>query len=164
MKKTYLFDWGDTLMVDFPGSHGKMFLWETLECVEGAKSTLSTLSQSNTIYIATGAVDSREHEIKSAFDRVGLSEYISGYFCHANIGLHKTSAAFYDAISQRLQIPKSQIFMVGDTFNKDICPALTSGINAIWYNPSNLPQPELELALSKGQSFSLIHTLYQLCE
>ncbi|MBD1571604.1 HAD family hydrolase, partial [Aliivibrio sp. S10_S31] len=28
MRKAYLFDWGDTLMVDFPNTQGKMCNWE----------------------------------------------------------------------------------------------------------------------------------------
>lgn len=31
MSKTYLFDWGDTLMVDFPDQEGKMCNWSKVE-------------------------------------------------------------------------------------------------------------------------------------
>ncbi len=50
----YLFDWGDTLMVDFPGVPGKMCDWEIVEAVTGAKEALAALSKHAQIYIATG--------------------------------------------------------------------------------------------------------------
>ncbi|WP_205967650.1 HAD family hydrolase [Paraglaciecola sp. 20A4] len=162
MDRTYLFDWGDTLMVDFPGSRGKMYQWETVKCVEGAKATLCFLARAHKIYIATSAVDSCEADIAKAFKRVGLSEYISGYFCYGNIGIYKGSVNFYWAIQQRLKIPLNKIVMVGDNFEKDIRPALASGMNAIWYNPDNAPQTAIIPTLIEGQSSSEIHTLQAL--
>ena len=87
----YLFDWGDTLMVDFPNVAGKMCDWDTVEPVYGAKATLAALSEHSDIYIATGAEDSTELEIKQAFARVGLAQFITGYFCKADVGLSKGS-------------------------------------------------------------------------
>ncbi len=40
MTEVYLFDWGNTLMVDFPVVSGKMCDWETVEVVEGAEEAL----------------------------------------------------------------------------------------------------------------------------
>lgn len=133
MLDIYLFDWGDTLMVDFPEAVGKMCEWETVEAVSGARETLAVLSKTAKIYIATGAADSTELEIKSAFERVALSEYISGYFCKANLGLEKGTTAFLNAIIATLNKPVSTIAMVGDTFDKDIKPAISVGITPIWF-------------------------------
>jgi len=133
----YLFDWGDTLMVDFPLNTGKMCEWETVEAIAGAKETLAVLSKIAKIYIATGAADSTEQEIKSAFDRVELSQYISGYFCKENIKLEKGTAVFLNAIISTLAIPVSNITMVGDSFIKDIEPAISVGITPIWFTPNS---------------------------
>jgi len=133
----YLFDWGDTLMVDFPQNTGKMCEWETVEAIAGAKETLAVLSKKSKIYIATGAADSTEQEIKSAFDRVELSQYISGYFCKENIKLEKGTAVFLNAIISTLAIPVSNITMVGDSFIKDIEPAISVGITPIWFTPNS---------------------------
>nr|WP_257973789.1 hypothetical protein [Vibrio parahaemolyticus] len=89
MTKVYLFDWGDTLMIDFPDQTGKMCDWENIQAVNGALQTLEELSKQHQIYVATNAVDSSESDIKLAFDRVGLSPFISGYFCKANLGIGK---------------------------------------------------------------------------
>ena len=45
MIKIYLFDWGDTLMIDSPGIPGKMCDWKVVQAVEGAKEMLSCLSK-----------------------------------------------------------------------------------------------------------------------
>ncbi len=74
----YLFDWGDTLMVDLPGFSGKMCDWATVEAVDGAQEVLEYLAERARIYIATGAADSTEFEIGQAFNRVGLDRFVSG--------------------------------------------------------------------------------------
>ncbi|MCP3943657.1 MAG: HAD family hydrolase [Desulfobacteraceae bacterium] len=133
--KTYLFDWGDTLMIDFSHARGKMCNWKKVEAVTGAKKTLASISRHSPIYIATNAADSSEKEIELAFERVGLAQYISGYFCKANLGLSKGSPEFYRAIAKQLELIPNQIIMIGDTIDKDITPALQTGMDAVWFNP-----------------------------
>ena len=136
--RVYLFDWGDTLMVDYPNNAGKMCDWEKVEAVKGAKETLAALSEHSQIYIATGAADSTEREVQKAFERVGLSQFISGYFCKANLGLSKGSPEFLQAILGKLKIPAAHVAMVGDNFDKDIKPALAVGIQAYWFTTKKI--------------------------
>ena len=138
MINVYLFDWGDTLMVDFPGVTGKMCDWEIVEAVTGAKETLEELSKQSKIYIATGAADSTELEIQQAFERVGLSQYITGYFCKTNLGLSKGSPAFLESILDKLKISSSSVAMVGDSLVKDIKPALATGIQPFWFTDKSI--------------------------
>ena len=137
------FDWGGTLMVDFPDATGKMCDWEIVAAVIGAKETLETLSDHAQIYIATGAADSSELEIKRAFDRVGLSQFISGYFCKANLGLSKGNPQFLELILDKLNIPAKSGAMVGDNLEKDIKPAIAVGIQPFWFTKSDT-SPELD--------------------
>ncbi len=95
MISTLLFDWGDTLMVDFPAAEGKMCDWSHVEPVEGAEQVLRSLSACVDIYVATGAADSSETDICKAFKRVNLDRWISGYFCSANLGVGKDSPEFF---------------------------------------------------------------------
>ena len=138
MINVYLFDWGDTLMVDFPDVTGKMCDWEIVEAISGAKEALEALSKHSQIYIATGAADSTELEIKRAFDRVGLSQFISGYFCKANLGLSKGTPEFIYSILDKLKIPSVSVAMVGDNYDKDIKPAIAAGIQSIWFTENKL--------------------------
>lgn len=137
MINTYLFDWGDTLMVDFPNANGKMCDWEVVEAVSGAKETLEALSIHAKIYIATGAANSTALEIQRAFERVGLNQYISGYFCKANVGLSKGTPEFIKAILAKINEPIDNIAMIGDNFDKDIKPAISAGIQAFWLTKEN---------------------------
>ena len=132
MIDVYLFDWGDTLMVDMPGVPGKMCDWEVVEAVDGAREALEYLSQKADIYIATSAADSKEQDIEKALSRVGLSCFISGYFCKANLGVSKGSPKYLPAILGTLNTPKERVAMVGDSLPKDIEPAIAVGIKPIW--------------------------------
>jgi FMN phosphatase YigB (HAD superfamily) len=134
----YLFDWGDTLMVDFPSVTGKMCDWEVVEAVNGAKEALEALSKHSQIYVATGAADSTELEIKRAFERVGLNQFISGYFCKANLGLSKGTPEFLNSILEKLKIPSENVAMVGDNFEKDIKPAISAGIQSFWFTRNDI--------------------------
>jgi FMN phosphatase YigB (HAD superfamily) len=138
MTEVYLFDWGDTLMVDFPGIPGKMCDWEEVEAVEGAEDALREISKEAKIYIATGAAESTEKEIETAFKRVNLAKYIAGYFCKANLGIEKGGPAFLSSILSKLGKEANQVTMVGDNFKKDIEPAIALGIHAIWLSKDTI--------------------------
>jgi len=122
-------------MVDFPQSAGKMCHWEHVEPVEGAMFVLESLSLNYDVYVATSAADSTEVEVKAAFERVGLDQYIQGYFCKANIGISKNCPEFYQAILQMLAVDPTQVVMVGDVYLKDILPAKQAGLRTVWLRP-----------------------------
>ncbi|MGR5236298.1 HAD family hydrolase [Vibrio alfacsensis] len=137
----YLFDWGNTLMVDFPHAQGKMCDWEHVEAVPQARETLAKLSQLHSIYIATSASDSAMEDVQKAFERVELDQYICGYFCFANLGIAKNKPDFYLAVTEQLSVEPNQLTMVGDLPKKDIYPAKEAGLNVIWFNANGLPAP-----------------------
>ncbi|MGI9950446.1 HAD family hydrolase [Vibrio hyugaensis] len=137
----YLFDWGNTLMVDFPHAQGKMCDWEHVETIPHARETLATLSQHHPIYIATSASESAMEDVQEAFQRVELDQYISGYFCFANLGIAKNQPDFYLAVAEQLNVEPNQLTMVGDVPEKDIYPALEAGLNVIWFNAQGVPAP-----------------------
>ncbi|MFO6423618.1 HAD family hydrolase [Motilimonas sp. KMU-193] len=135
MQQVYLFDWGDTLMVDFPNQQGKMCDWPNVEAVDGAVATLAELAKCHSIYIATNAADSSESEIQAAFARVGLDKFISGYFCRANLGVSKGTPAFFHRIIEQLKVLPESVVMVGDSLQNDVKPAMAAGLKAVWFNP-----------------------------
>lgn len=141
MFEAYLFDWGDTLMVDFPNMPGKMCDWPEVEAIDGALEALNYLSQRSRVYVATGAAESTEAEIEQAFTRVELNRFISGYFCKANLGVAKGSTEFLPLIVQQLGLPHERIAMVGDSLIKDILPAAAAGIRPIWLTQSPEGEP-----------------------
>lgn len=132
MIDVYLFDWGDTLMVDFDGVPGRMCEWDVVEAVAGAREALEHLSRSAAIHIATGAQASTESDILKALGRVGLRQFLTGCHCQANLGIPKGAPEFLPAIVDRLGKPVSRIAMVGDSLERDILPAVAIGMRTIW--------------------------------
>ena len=130
--RTYLFDWGDTLMVDTPSIAGKMCDWEHVKEVPFAKETLKRIHLNTDIYIATAAAESTPQDIEKAFKRVGLSKYIKGYFCKQNTGFTKPDPEFYKTILKKLSISHQLLTMIGDNFEKDIIPCHKLGIKTVW--------------------------------
>ncbi|MBY7957248.1 HAD family hydrolase [Vibrio fluvialis] len=157
MTSIYLFDWGDTLMVDNPSQTGKMCDWPSVEATPQALEALRMLSLHAEIYIATNADDSSEEDIQRAFARVGLDEFIQGYFCKQTLGIAKGTPEFFERILDRLDAIADDVTMVGDTLDKDVFPALDAGMQAIWYNPSH------QMA-DKPYSGAMIHSLAELVE
>lgn len=135
MKRVILFDWGNTLMVDFPQYSGKMYLWPEIEIVDQAHTTLEKLTQDYDLYIATSAQDSSESDVRAAFERGGLDIFIAGYFCKANVGIDKNCAEFYRSITHSLGQVASHVTMVGDSLEKDILPAREAGLQTVYFNP-----------------------------
>jgi len=132
METIYLFDWGDTLMVDIPGISGKMCDWKYVEVTEFAEEALKKIFLKSAIYIATAAVESTPKDIEKAFKRVGLSKYITGYFCKQNTRFTKPAPEFYLAIIKALSVKPISVTMVGDNLEKDILPCHKLGFNTVW--------------------------------
>ncbi len=129
--KAILFDWGDTLMVDF-NTPGKMNSWPEIAAVEGARETLTALAPHFTLYMATNAQDSTRQEIEAVLEKVSLKAGLNGVFCKADLGVDKMSDGFYPAILQKLQLEPNQVMMVGDSLVKDITPAKRCGLLTAW--------------------------------
>ncbi len=134
----YIFDWGDTLMVDFPDVAGPMYRWEKVAAVEGARETLAKLHHDAGCYLATNAQDSKESDIIKALERVGLANDIDRVFCFENVGYRKPSLDFFNTILAATGANPSRAVMVGDSLDTDVAGALAAGLHGIWYNPAGL--------------------------
>jgi len=134
----YIFDWGDTLMVDFPGARGPMCAWDPVAAVEGARKTLAALHQEAGCYLATNAQDSKESDIIKALERVGLADHIDRVFCFENVGYRKPSLEFYNTILNAIGATPLNTVMVGDSLETDVAGAMAAGLSGIWYNPAGL--------------------------
>lgn len=136
--KHYLFDWGDTLMVDLPNQTGPMCDWPNVEAVLGAKECLQRLTQHTQCHLATNAEDSTENQIRFALQRAGLSDFITHVFCRENLGVGKADPDYYKQIVNKLNVSPQQVTMVGDSLERDVEQALKSGLQAIWLNAGNV--------------------------
>ena len=155
----FLFDWGNTLMVDVPGQTGKMYTWPRVEQCPGAEAVLSRLSTHHRIYIATSAAHSAPADIRAAFARVGVHRYISGYFCRQNVGCTKEAAEFYPTVLDLLETTAAHTVMVGDNLEQDILPCIHLGMQAVLID-SQATRPR---GLSAA-GYHIIHSLIELLD
>lgn len=131
--KCVLFDWGDTLMIDFPEQSGPMVLWPRVEAVPGAVETLQRLRSAGLrIALATNAADSDEADIRAALARVGLDDLIDRIYCSRGVGHPKPSAAFFGFIQRDLDLSAADLIMVDDNYDVDVLGANEAGIRAVW--------------------------------
>jgi len=138
MTKVYLFDWGDTLMVDIKDQPGHMKDWPEVLEVSGAKILLEKLSYNSKLFVATGSKGTNADLMEQAFKRTRFSNSLSGYFCPDNVGHEKPSAEFYKKIASMVNCSIDEITMVGDNLERDVLPALEVGMKTIWLNHFNV--------------------------
>jgi len=132
---TVLFDWGDTVLYDDnPTSTVPMVEWPKVRAVEGIADVLADLQASGRrSIIATGALISDESQIRGALARAGLDSYFSHIYCFQNTRLPK-GESYYRHILADLDVPASDVVMVGDFFEKDVLAANAAGIFGVWFN------------------------------
>ena len=144
----YLFDWGDTLMVDIPGQQGPMCDWPEVRVTRNAVATLSQLSRHTKCHLATNARDSDELRIRKALARGVLDQLIDRVFCYHSIGHPKPCMEYFDSIARELSTDAGDMTMIGDDLQKDIIGASKCGLKAIWYNPGGAPVPDGIIAIA----------------
>jgi putative hydrolase of the HAD superfamily len=132
MGKILLFDWGNTIMVDF-NLPGPMYLWESVAWVPGAEECLRMLS-SYTCCIATNAGKSDSETVRKGLARVGADLYFSHIFSSIDIGFEKPDPRFFGFILQTLQAEPGNCIMIGDNYKKDIAGAKAMGIKTVFFN------------------------------
>jgi HAD superfamily hydrolase (TIGR01549 family) len=137
MIKAVLFDWGNTLMIDYPNETGPMIKWSKLSASNNAEMSLLKLTSKYKCYLATNARDSNKEEIKQALDSVGLGKYLSGIFCFKEIQYVKPSKEYFKYISNNLNINNDEMLLVGDDLQKDYYGSINNGLKSILYDPYN---------------------------
>jgi len=136
-KKVYLFDWGDTIMRDFPDEQGAMCNWNKVEMMPNADKMLEILSRKADCYLATNAKDSSKKDIKKALQRVDLYKYFKDIFCFKELGVLKPSEEYFDLILEKLQKKKENVILIGDNLESDIIGVQNIGIDTILYDPED---------------------------
>jgi len=142
---TFLFDWGNTVMRDYPEITIPMIEWDEVEVIDGIADVLAHLHASRRrIVLATSASISNEKEIWGALKRGGLDRYFSKIYCFQNTNLPKNEA-FYRHILTDLGIPASDVLMVGDGFESDVQIPNSLGMFAVWFNSTSNETRESDL-------------------
>ena len=133
MTKNLLFDWGNTIMIDF-GFPGPMYTWEKVDWVPGAEKALKDLSSRYRCCLATNAGASTTQEVLLALKRVGAEKYFSEIFLAKEIGYEKPDRRFFTTVVAHLGLPASSHIMVGDNYLKDCEGAKQAGLKTVFLN------------------------------
>lgn len=154
---TVLFDWGDTVMRDYPERTAPMVEWETVEIVDDIADVLRYLHASGRrMALATSADISTEDQIRGALARVGVDGYFLRIFSFRNTNLPK-GEAFYRHVLSDLNISASETLMVGDHFEKDVRIPNSLGMFAVWFQTNSD-------AASGGDLHITVHSMKELLE
>jgi HAD superfamily hydrolase (TIGR01509 family) len=141
--KAIIFDWGDTVMRDFLEYQGTMAYWPKVEAVPGIETALKQLRKDFICCLASNAVDSDAGLMGLALSRVNLREYFQYLFTSRELGFKKPDPAFYREILRTMNLQTEQCIAVGNDYEKDIVPAKSIGMSAVWYSthPGSIAAP-----------------------
>ena len=136
-----IFDWGDTVMRDFPGCDGPMVSWPRVELMPGADRGLADLSERYLCCLASNAGISDAELMGEALDRVCIRHYFRHLWTSKELGAAKPAPAFFLGIVSRLGLAPAQCVMVGNDYSKDIAGARAAGLRTVWLNPTGAAAP-----------------------
>lgn len=137
MIRALIFDWGDTIMRDYPEKPGPMAGWDHVEYIPYIEECLRTLSSEYILCIASNAGFSDSSLMIEALKRVGAEKYFHYFFTSKDLGAQKPEARFFYAITEKIGVEPDECIMIGDNYNKDICGAKAVGMNTILFNKNN---------------------------
>jgi putative hydrolase of the HAD superfamily len=136
--KTLIFDWGDTVMRDFPELKTPMFTWEHVELIPDVEEALNILSKQYMLVIATNAGQSNTAAMIKALKRVGVEKYFTYFFSSKDLGYEKPDPNFFITIANTIKCDVNECVMIGNLYEKDIVGAKDAGMNTILFDERNL--------------------------
>lgn len=127
-----VFDWGDTVMRDFPDLPGPMADWEVVELIPGAKDLLMNAHRKYTCVIATNAGVSDTADMIRALKRVEVHAFFQYFFSSRDLGYEKPDIRFFQGILSALGCAPNECLMIGNSYEKDIVGARNAGMHTAW--------------------------------
>jgi FMN phosphatase YigB (HAD superfamily) len=132
--KALIFDWGDTVMRDFPEKEGPMYLWDHVEWISGTEEALKQLHDRFIMVIATNAGQSDTQAMIKALKRVGAEKYFQYFFSSKDLGYEKPNIRFFQSIAVQIGTLPEECAMIGNLYEKDIVGAKQCGMSTIFFN------------------------------
>ncbi len=138
MIKAIIFDWGDTVMRDFPEQDGPMAEWEKVELIPGVEGVLKSLSQKYLCVIATNAGVSDTEKMRKALARVDVEKYFQHFTSSKDLGVEKPDPEFFRKIASYLGMRENECIHIGNLYNKDIVGAKQAGLFTVLFNEKKI--------------------------
>lgn len=134
MIKVLIFDWGDTIMRDFPELTGPMSEWEHVELIPGADEAMSQLTTNYVCFIATSAAASDTMQMRKSLQRVDVEKYFSGFASSKELRAAKPDPEYYLKIVEMLNVKPEECIHIGNMYAKDISGAKAIGMHTLFFN------------------------------
>ncbi|MDP4268129.1 MAG: HAD family hydrolase [Bacteroidota bacterium] len=131
--KSIVFDWGNTLMIDYPEMKGPMCYWDKVSLVDNVKEVLDILSEKYDCFVASNAGDSDTNLMINALKLVDIDRYFKGFYTSIDLGYSKPDLMYFRTILEQTGYSADEIIMVGNDYNKDIVPAKKVGMKTIYF-------------------------------
>ena len=147
MIKALLFDWGDTIMRDFPDKSGPMASWDKVEWIPFLEDVLKNgISQKFLCVVASNSGDSDTELMIKALDRIHATEYFYDFYTSHDFGVEKPDKRFFETILHLLKINPDEAIMIGNNYHKDIEGAKSAKIPTIFFNETEHKKDEFPAA------------------
>lgn len=132
MPRAVIFDWGNTLMRDFPEYSGPMAGWPRVELIAGVAEALDALPGGLIRCVASNAGASNVELMGRALERAGIRWHFQHLFTSTELGAAKPAPRFFTEVARRIGVPPGACIMVGDNYRNDICGARAAGMLTVW--------------------------------
>lgn len=139
MIKAILFDWGNTVMEEFPGEFGPMADWLQVAVTPGFKEIFPELQSHYILCLATNSTDSSSDQVQKALAQAGLGGVFQNIYTAHDLGMAKPALEYYQKITTDLSLLPEQCLMVGDSFEIDANGAALAGLKTCWFMRSKEP-------------------------
>jgi putative hydrolase of the HAD superfamily len=138
MIKALIFDWGNTVMRDFPDKPGPMAHWDHVEYIPYIEDCLEKLLGKYIMCLASNAGFSDASLMIEALKRVGAEKYFHHFFTSKDLGYQKPDKRFFTSITEKVNVEPMQCIMIGDSYEKDIIGAKAVGMKTILFNEKKI--------------------------
>lgn len=125
------FDWGDTLMVDYPMYKGSMLYWPRTTLMDGVAMLLPKIAERYRCVLLSNTEDSTAEQIRRLFTKHGIDQYISLYLTSKELQSKKPSTYFFINALRITGADAGEVLMVGNDYENDIVPAKDAGIKTV---------------------------------
>ena len=136
-----VFDWGDTLMRDFPEAQGPMYIWDRIEVFPHAADVLERLSAKYALSVASNAGESDTSDMRKALVIGGLDQYFNNHYTSKELGVCKPDPGFFTKICSEAGFAPENSFLIGNDYKKDIIGAKAAGMKTILVNHAGAQGP-----------------------
>jgi putative hydrolase of the HAD superfamily len=121
---------------------------------EGAHETLQYLQPKYTLHlISNGFLESTTIKISGT----GIGNYFENVIISELVGVNKPDKAIFEYAINLAGAAIEESLMIGDSLEADVYGALNFGMDAIYFNPMNLPKPDdVPIQISRLNELTLL--------